>query len=250
MKSLKSAALGAVLLMGAGTVHSANAADIYGNGSLKDAPAAYMPSITWTGFYVGGHLGAAFFDEKGKSHKKECQETPGDDDVQVEALVVDGNSDCYEDTPSLARRIGRDSDGDDLDETSWLGGLHLGYNWQRASGVVLGLEGDVSFADDIDYLASFRGRLGYAVGNTLFYGTGGIAFIGLEDGFGDDDSSTGWVAGLGLEHKLRSNLSVGLEGLYYAFDDIDGFDDGELEFWTVRARLTYHVTDARDDPLK
>ncbi len=58
------------------------------------------------------------------------------------------------------------------------GGLHVGYNWQKPGGWVFGIEGDVSFADDIDYLATIRGRLGYAMDSTLIYATGGAAFIG------------------------------------------------------------------------
>ena len=243
MKTMKTALLAVALLAGADAVSSANAADIYSRGSLKDAPVEYMPAITWTGFYVGGHAGAAFFDEQGKKNK--CQSHPDQTPKAAEksAPKYDG---CREDEE---KRASTNSSGNpDLDDTSWLAGIHLGYNWQRANGLVLGLEGDVSFADDIDYLASFRGRLGYAAGSTLFYATGGVAFIGLDDKFGDD-SATGWVAGLGVEHKLRDNLSVGLEGLYYAFDDLNTFDD-DVAFWTVRARLTYHFTDGNADPLK
>jgi outer membrane immunogenic protein len=85
----------------------------------------------------------------------------------------------------------------------------------------------------------------------LFYATGGVALLGFEDeDSGDDDDLTGWVAGLGVEHKLRQNVSVGLEGLYYSFDEDDnGGDDEDFDFWTVRARLTYHLGEHRE-PLK
>lgn len=254
MKSMKKAMLATAMLLGAGAVSSVSAADIYGKGSLKDGPAEYMPAITWTGFYFGGHVGAAFFDEDGKG-KRRCREdypeqpTASDSGPSLVAAGVEptGKKNCdYDQERGSGSRHGNNGD---LDDTSWLGGVHLGYNWQRSNGVVLGLEGDVSFLDDIDYLASVRARLGYAAGSTLIYATGGVAFLGLDDAFGDDDTGTGWVAGLGVEHKLRDSWSVGLEGLYYSFDDVDSFDD-DLEFWTVRARLTYHFTDSRSDPLK
>lgn len=140
------------------------------------------------------------------------------------------------------------------DDTMFIGGVHIGYNWQRPDNIVLGVEGDVDFGDDIDYLATIRGRLGYAAGPTLFYATGGVAFIGLDDvGIGGDDSQTGFVVGGGIEHKLRQNVSVGLEGLYYNFDDDnDRFGrDEDQDFWSVRARLTYHLGGGGyDDPLK
>jgi outer membrane immunogenic protein len=134
------------------------------------------------------------------------------------------------------------------DDTSFIGGIHVGYNWQRASNLVLGIEGDVDFADGLDYLATVRGRLGWAAGPTLFYATGGAAFIGLSNAIGDD-SDTGWVAGLGLEHKLRENVSLGLEGLYYNFGDDNRLGGDTFDFWTVRARLTYHFG-GRDESLK
>jgi outer membrane immunogenic protein len=141
------------------------------------------------------------------------------------------------------------NDSETDDDTAFLGGVHAGYNWQRHGNVVLGVEGDVDFADDIDYLASLRGRLGFAAGPTLFYATAGVAFLGVDDAFGDDDTLTGWVAGLGLEHKVRENVSVGLEGLYYDFDEDDNFGQ-DADFWAVRARLTFHLSDSRGEALK
>ena len=133
-------------------------------------------------------------------------------------------------------------DGDESDAV-FVGGLHLGYNWQKHGPWVFGLEGDVSFADDIEYLATLRGRLGYAMGPTLVYATGGAAFLGVDDAFGEgDETITGWVAGGGIEHKIRDNVSIGLEGLYYSFDGEDfGLEDENADTFTVRARLTYHL---------
>jgi outer membrane immunogenic protein len=193
MNSFKTALLGATFLVGAFAASGANAADVYGRGSIKDTgPVDYMPAITWTGFYFGANLGAAVFDG---------------------------------------------ADGDD--DTEFLGGLHAGFNWQKPGGFVLGVEGDVDFIDDIDYLASLRGRLGLARGATLFYATAGVAFLGLDDEFADDDTLTGWTAGLGVEHKIRDNVSLGLEGLYYNFEEETDNDDAD--FWSIRARLTYHL---------
>ena len=132
-----------------------------------------------------------------------------------------------------------DEDTSENDDTVFVGGFHLGYNWQKHGPWVFGIEGDVDFADDVDYVASIRGRLGYAMGSTLLYGTGGVAFLGVADDT-DDDNLEGWVAGAGLEHKLRQNVSVGVEGLYYNYGEVDGSEE-DLDTWTVRARLTYHL---------
>jgi outer membrane immunogenic protein len=203
MKSFKLALLGATFLVGAAAVSGANAADVYSRGgSIKDAPVDYLPAITWTGFYFGANLGAAF----------------GDDSAFL---------------------------GDD---SEFVGGVHVGYNWQKNGNLVLGLEGDVDFADDVDYLATIRGRVGFAADRTLFYGTGGVAFLSADDTSGDSDTLTGYVVGGGIEHKIRDNVSLGLEGLYYNFED--DLDSDDADFFTVRGRLTYHFTDPRGESLK
>jgi outer membrane immunogenic protein len=221
---VKSATLAAAFIVSAGVVSVANAADVYergSGGSFKDAP-SYAPAITWTGFYIGAHAGSTFDDKV---------------DIDLDA--------------------GGSLSGD-FDETG-LAGLHIGYNWQTSSKLVLGIEGsiDVPFDDDaVDYLASIRGRIGYAAGDALLYITGGAAFA--DDGV--NDTHTGWVAGGGVDYKIRSNISIGLEALYYDFDEdfdniiINGENAGsgsvDESLWTIQARLTYHFSDDRAAPLK
>lgn len=127
-----------------------------------------------------------------------------------------------------------------FDADELVGGFHLGYNWQLSSNIVISLEGDVNFLDDVEYLSSIRGRLGYSFGPALAYATGGAAFIGFDDEIFGDESETGYVVGGGMEYKVRDNWSVGGEALFYGFDDPDGLG-ADPEFWTLQARLTYHV---------
>jgi len=208
MNSLKYLSFGLVSALALGAaLPAANAADINRDrgGSYKDTgPVDYVPSITWTGFYIGANAGAAFSDNE---------------DVEILS-----------------------------DDAVFAGGGHLGYNWQGPSNIVIGVEGDVSYLDDenIEYLATVRGRLGYAFGPRLAYVTGGAAFIGFDDELSSgDDSDTGYVVGGGLEHKLRENLSIGAEALYYGFENDDNGDE-DNNFWTARARLTYHFNGGRD----
>jgi|EndMetStandDraft_5_1072996.scaffolds.fasta_scaffold160358_1 outer membrane immunogenic protein len=202
-------------------ISGANAADVYSRGpSIKDSgPVDYAPAITWTGFYVGAHAGSTF-----------------DDSASLEIL-------------------GTEVDSDDLDE-QFIGGLHVGYNWQTSRNLVLGIEGNITVPADsdeffADYFASIRGRIGYALDKTLVYGTGGVAFLANDNALLGDDVSTGYVVGGGLDHKIRDNVSIGLEGLYYSFEDevVSGVDV-ERDFFTVQARVTYHFNDRTGDPLK
>jgi outer membrane immunogenic protein len=129
--------------------------------------------------------------------------------------------------------------------SSWLAGAQAGYNWQRGS-VVYGLEADISgtglkstmnttlqglflpaptamTTSSIDWYGTVRGRLGWATGPVMFYGTGGLAYgrtnvnSTLTDNIlltslNSQSSSVkaGWVAGFGIEYLLRPNLIVNL----------------------------------------
>lgn len=276
MNRILAAAFAVFLGMGV----SAHAADVY-EGSLKDDPVAYAPAPIWSGLYVGGHVGGMWNDKgdndlfKKTKHRKwdwECH-----DRWWWVCWPVAGNWN-YGDWEQKDAEFNSDET-----ERSLLSGVHVGYNWQEGSRV-FGLEGDVSFAKGIDYLASLRARLGHSVDNTLFYGTAGIAFAGFKDktidvaygGYDDSfdidgDKKIGLVLGGGIEHKLASNVSIGLEGLYYFFKDSD-FNSGELnggcdfnwhsgvetckkykfaheddnDLFVVRARLNYHIQ--RDEP--
>ncbi len=164
---------------------------------------------------------------------------------------------------------------DDDDDVTFIGGVHLGYNWQSGDRV-FGVEADASFGDGVDYLASLRARLGYAMDNLLLYVTAGVAFAGLDDFsvvmYNDyfkksldfsGDSEVGAVVGVGAEYKLSSNWSVGVEGLYYFFGDGDDSKEWEAyckeyklvheddnDLFVVRARLSYHFQDEYAEPLK
>jgi len=99
-------------------------------------------------------------------------------------------------------------------------GVQLGYNWQ-AQQLVYGLEGDISLSssDDVDLLASLRGRLGFLIQpSLLLYGTAGVGFVS------DHNTDAGLVLGLGIEGMLSSTMSARLE--YLSFDTDTPHADG------------------------
>jgi outer membrane immunogenic protein len=224
-----------LLLLGTALVAFADAglaADLgpYRPGSIKDEPVPiYAPVFTWTGFYVGGHVGWGWSD------------------VDWSYVDVGTNSD-------------HSGDG-------FLGGVQVGYNWQKGS-LVLGVEGDVSWADisgsddcanpaftcqhDLNWLASIRARAGLAANSTLFYVTGGVAWADAEyvtPGFGSHSSTeTGWVAGGGIEHAFTPHWTARVEYLHYEIDGgtapvgtLDGISRTELDtsIETVRLGINY-----------
>ncbi len=252
-----------VLLACATSVGAAHAADFGGapayDGSLKDGP-ALMSQPSWTGFYVGGHVGYGW----------------ADNDVLTIARDDEGDIIVHQVFGPLVAPNSYDSDG-------WLGGLQLGYNLQTGSWV-LGIEADYSWSDisgsfnyaptvgpqkiaggDIEWLATVRGRVGYSFDRVLVYGTGGLAIAemsGFANNFWNDvnpndratasSTETGWTIGGGLEVALSQNLSVKGEYLYMRFDDASGkmkspavppgfiLDaENDVEIHTVRLGVNY-----------
>lgn len=157
-----------------------------------------------------------------------------------------------------------DRAGHGLAETDPSGGaiaLTGGYNYQFENGVVLGVEAELGFADisddtkvvfdDHDYttewggaFGSLRGRFGYAEGDTLFFATAGLGFMGSDEvvvgntpqeGASNDGTMTGFAGGLGVEHRYSERMSIKLEWVSYSFAENDGVNvgpGGDLEAWS------------------
>jgi outer membrane immunogenic protein len=138
--------------------------------------------------------------------------------------------------------------------TGLSGGLLTGINWQVGSWV-LGFEGDINalgvqdsaqfpgidpskgadrLSSQYDWLGTARARAGFATGNALFYGTGGLAFGSARHSYDYALGNTlegqnlsvrqtrvGWTVGGGMEYALSSNVSMKAEYLYVHLDRSD-----------------------------
>ncbi|EKS39564.1 hypothetical protein HMPREF9695_01525 [Afipia broomeae ATCC 49717] len=202
------------------TIGSASAADMAPR--YKAPPPIIAPVWSWTGFYAGLHAGGGWSDS---SITQRNDLFPGFDT----ASFGNGN------------------------QAGVVGGGQVGYNWQFAPNWLLGIEGDISgtgirnnntrpittggapigpfgfnhVADqNVNWLASIRGRLGWVWDRWLIYGTGGGAFGGVDyrtdyTGFAVNNPLTtsrtlsGWVAGGGVEYAVANNWTVRAEYLYY-----------------------------------
>ena len=161
------------------------------------APSAY----NWSGGYIGGHFGYGWSDV----------------------------SWVYTDFGSTAPHSG----------SGWLGGVQAGYNAQNGS-LVYGVEGDVSWSgingstpcpnpdfaceSKVNWLATGRGRLGFAANNILLYGTAGIAGGGVtiqttlnpNDGTnGTHASRVGYALGGGVEWGINAHWTAKSEYMFY-----------------------------------
>ena len=108
-----------------------------------------------------------------------------------------------------------------------VGGLQLGYNWQRGRSV-LGAEADVSMMDlgdrfpggrfEEDVMTSLRVRAGVAQGETLVFGSLGVAWTEQETTFTGvgrhSDFAPGLIVGAGAERFVFENVTGRVEAYY------------------------------------
>lgn len=121
------------------------------------------------------------------------------------------------------------------------GGLYAGCNF-RSGSFLLGFEGDINLMDvgyGDNWYATLRLRAGHSFGNTLIYGTGGLA-VGQVDMISgnpiatelmamsssyyvDKPVATGWAAGAGVEHWFNDRISWKAEYLYVDLGEVTRF---------------------------
>jgi high affinity Mn2+ porin len=160
-----------------------------GVGSIPARTAERAASDPWSGFYVGGHVGYGIGSLGSGTHP-----------------VLDEG----EFLPSTI--------------TGLLGGYQAGYNFRLPNNVIFGFETDVSFTSAIDksatgdapfharldYFATARGRLGYAIDHRLLpYVMGGLAWGQTDilmnapnDTSSRSTTQLGWTIGAGMEYAL------------------------------------------------
>jgi len=215
----------------------AAAADMTLKNLALKAP-VYKSVYDWTGFYIGAHSGYG----GGKSNA-----------VLSDPVIT-----------TTDNRFG-----------GIIGGVQAGYNVRLPSGLLLGVEADMTFpsyllsnfttsslttarsgiSEQWDYTGTARGRIGYTSGPWLAYATGGLAWAGERflntPAIGDDEKHInlriGWAAGAGVEYAFAPHWSVRLEYLYSQFDRANvRFPSGtqyssSLDFQQIRIGLNRKV---------
>jgi outer membrane immunogenic protein len=203
---MKRIVLAAALAFGA---VPALAADLPAPAPPPRAPAAYVPVAApvynWSGIYVGINGGYGF-----------------------------GTSSW--DFSSLA---GGPASTGNFDINGPLVGGTVGVNFQTGQ-FVFGVEADGDWSDikgsagvcnpftcqtSNEWLATIRGRIGYAFDRVLIYGTAGGAggdvkgafsgtFLGTPFSISSDSSEFGWTAGGGIEYGITENITARVEYLF------------------------------------
>jgi outer membrane immunogenic protein len=222
---MKKVLLASASLLAFGAFASASAADLAARPYTK-APIAPAAVYDWTGFYLGIVGGGAW------------------ENASIDPKMKGG----------------------------FVGGT-AGYNWQTGN-VVFGLEADGTWADvsasatgatvvpgfgaatatassKTDAMGTVRGRIGWAVNQVLFYGTGGYAWIdnkitlsALGVTASDSKWHSGWTVGAGVEAFFAPQWSVKGEYLYRSLGGETYFagalPTGTLNLHTVQVGVNYH----------
>jgi outer membrane immunogenic protein len=218
---------------------------------LADPFAAAAQEGSWTGPYVGGRLG---YTSQAADNK--------------ETILFDTDlNGSFDDTVNLVSGANAFSRGfcggaaatstangcSDRNGTEWA--VHVGYDYQLGGSFVVGAVAEYGRAAIEDSVTAFsttpafytftrrlrdnaalRARAGFALRNTLIYGTGGIAYGKIERSFstsnavntvtfaGDErEKAMGYRVGGGLEHRVSDNFSIAAQYLYTSFKDDEDF---------------------------
>jgi outer membrane immunogenic protein len=189
------------------------AADLSVAPLYKAPPAVPVPTYNWSGFYLGVNGGGAW----GTSNWSAV--------------------------------------GNNFNLSGGQVGGTAGMNWQTGH-VVLGLEGDVDWsgvrgtaapalcpgcATNNDWLATVRGRAGYAFDRFMPFVTGGLAVGDIRatapGAAGGSQTNAGWTVGGGLEFALTNNLTAKAEYLHVDLGNMNcGFSCGVASGNSVSAR--------------
>jgi outer membrane immunogenic protein len=259
---MKSPALAALLAMlGAA---SAAAADMPARGWTK-APVAGDSTYNWGGWYVGGNAGGAW----GHSDSASAF-VNGTAPIANQQAVSAASPGVRPDGFTAGGQVGYNYQVD-----RWLFGVEADANYfrlnqsQRATGGFPVGVGSFSDTNSVttDWLVTLRPRVGYAVNQTLFYATGGLALTevkygatfadttGQNEAAGFSRTIAGWTAGAGVEHAFTNNWSAKVEYLYSDFGKQSASGqvfagqaptativthDVDLKTNTVRGGLNYH----------
>jgi len=164
------------------------------------------------------------------------------------------------------------------------GGVQGGYEHVFPSRLMLGVEADFSFTDFMDltpilsyrstasgsgndqleYLATLRGRIGYSMGSWTPFLTGGLALVDMRKSLVDSTSGSenaspnnvrlGYAVGAGVDYALDRRWSARMEYLYtalgpagFSFAPWPGRYDSQYDIQRFRVGLNYHFGVEGDD---
>jgi outer membrane immunogenic protein len=155
-----------------------------------------VPFYNWSGFYLGINGGGAF----GNSNWSDPIDG-ATGNFTVSGFLIGG-------TVGFNYQIG-----------SWVLGVEGDGDWANLTGTTFNAScAGFGCTTQSNWLATVRGRAGYAWDRVLLYGTGGAAFANVHAAGGvlpfSNSSQAGWTAGVGVEYAIWPNWTAKLEYLF------------------------------------
>jgi outer membrane immunogenic protein len=192
---------------------AANAADLPRPGPAP-APAYVPPPFTWTGLYIGGHIGGAW------AHREISNTRRGLDFGQT-------NSDGV--------FIGGAQVGYNYQFNTFVLGVEADFSWvandnNGGDGVIVPGVGTVRVALENKSITTVAARFGVAFDRILLYGKAGGGWVGHDDltitnvttgasiSAGNDGTRSGFLLGAGIEWVFMDNWSAKVEYNYLGLD--------------------------------
>jgi len=143
-------------------------------------------------------------------------------------------------------------------DKEFMGGVQGGYNAEM-NGFVVGGELELSHMGDVEvdvpggdlrerHRLAAKAKAGMPLGDTLVYGTAGMAMTSLRDtgtAVGPDGWKPGWLLGAGIEQKFNQNISGRVEYNYVKTNDVRSFNAGSgtsetnISDHTIKAGVNY-----------
>ena len=157
------------------------------------------PVYNWTGFYIGLNGGGAF----GQSNWTDSNPAlfPATGNFPVNGFLFGGTL------------------GANYQMGAFVAGIEADGDWAGVNGTTFNTScGGVGCETNSNWLATVRGRAGYAWDRVLFYGTAGGAFANLQPAAGalpfSSSTQAGWTAGAGVEYAFAPNWTAKVEYLF------------------------------------
>jgi outer membrane immunogenic protein len=179
-------------------------------------PAAYVPAVlpayNWTGFYIGGNLGAAW----------------------TQINVTDSNGNSWSNSQQ-AVFMGGGQVGANY-QINWLVvGVEAAFDWlannHNSNNAVSTPVGAFQLSANDRWITTLAARVGVAADNWLFYAKGGGGWVGVNNptltnvstgnslSLSNSNSTTGWLAGAGVEWGFAPNWTAKLEYDFLGLND-------------------------------